>query len=84
MTLEILTLGLMKEYFQDTHPPKGHKTKERESADVKVDDIKPRKEKNLDSIENACDDKIKYLKKDQSIHNKEEDKEREDTQEDDE
>ena len=27
-----------------------------ESADVKVDDEKPRKEKKLDSIENACDE----------------------------
>ena len=26
---------------------------------MKVDDIKPRKEKNLDSIENTCDDEIK-------------------------
>ena len=47
-----------------------------ESADVKL-----RKEKNLDSIENTCDDEIKDLKKDESIHNEEEDKEREDTQE---
>ena len=52
-----------------------------ESVDVKVDDIKPRKEKNLDSIENTCDDEIKDLKKDESIHNEEEDKEKEDTQE---
>ena len=29
-----------------------------ESVDVKVDDIKPRKEKNIDSIENTWDDKI--------------------------
>jgi len=55
-----------------------------ESVDVKVDDIKPRKEKNLDSIENTCDDEIKDLQKDESIHNEEEDKEKEDTQEDDE
>ena len=41
-----------------------------ESVDVKVDDIKPRKEKNLDSIENTCDDEIKDLQKDESIHNK--------------
>ena len=32
-----------------------------ESVNVKVDDIKPRKEKNIDSIENTCDDEIKYL-----------------------
>ena len=38
-----------------------------ESADVKVDDIKPRKEKNIDSIENICDDEIKDLQKDESI-----------------
>ena len=50
-----------------------------ESVDVKVDDIKPRKEKNLDSIENTCDDKIKDSQKDESIHNEEEDKEKEDT-----
>ena len=31
------------------------------SADVKVDDIKPRKEKKLDNVENTCDDEIKYL-----------------------
>ena len=55
-----------------------------ESADVKVDNIKPRKEKNLDSIENTCDDEIKYLQKDESIHNKGEDKENEVTQEDEE
>ena len=52
-----------------------------ESADVKVDDIKPRKEKNLDSIENTCDDEIKELKKDKRIHNEEEEKDKEDTQE---
>ena len=46
--------------------------------------MKPRKGKNLDSIENTCDDEIKYLQKDESIHNEEEDKEKEDTQEDDE
>ena len=50
-----------------------------ESADVKFDDIKPRKEKNLD---NTCDDEIKDLKKDESIHNEEENKEKQDTQED--
>ena len=53
-----------------------------ESVDVKVDDIKPRKEKNLDNIENTCDDEIKDLQKDENIHNEEEDKEMEDTQED--
>ena len=36
---------------------------------MKVDDIKPRKEKNIDSIENTCDDKVKYLEKDESSHN---------------
>ena len=51
---------------------------------MKVDDIKPRKEKSLDSIENTCDYEIKYLQKDDSIHNEEEDKEKEDTKEDDE
>ena len=50
-----------------------------ESADVKVNDIKPRKGKNLDSIENTCDDEIKDLQKDERIHNEEEDKEKEDT-----
>ena len=30
-----------------------------ESVDVKVDDIKPRKEKNIDNIKNTCDDEIK-------------------------
>ena len=55
-----------------------------ESADVKVDDIKPRKEKSPDSIENKCDDQIKDLKKNESIHNEEEDKEKEATHEDDE
>ena len=59
-----------------------HKTVE--SGDVKVDDIKPRKEKNIDSIENTCDDKVKYLEKDESIHNEGKDKEMEYTQEDDE
>ena len=48
-----------------------------EIADVKVDDIKPRKEKNIDNIENTCDDEIKELKKDESIHNEEEYKEKE-------
>ena len=48
---------------------------------MKVDDIKPRKEKNLDSIENTCDYEINDLQKDESIHNEEEDKEKEDTQE---
>ena len=52
-----------------------------ESADVKVDDIKPRKEKNLDSIENTCDDEIKDSQKDESIHSDEENKEKEGTQE---
>ena len=51
---------------------------------MKVDDIIPRKEKNLDSIENTYDDEIKYLQKDDSIHNEEEYKEKEDTWEDDE
>ena len=55
-----------------------------ESVDVKVDDVKPRKEKKLDSIENTCDDEIKELQKDESIHNEEEDREKEDTHEDDE
>ena len=55
-----------------------------ESADVKVDDIKPRKEKNIDKIENTYADEIKDLQEDESIHNEEEDKEKEDTQEDDE
>ena len=50
-----------------------------ESADVKVDDIKPSKEKNLDNIENTCDDEIKYLQNNDSIHNEEEEKEKEDT-----
>ena len=50
---------------------------------MKVDDIKPREEKKIDSIENTCDDEIKYLQKDKRIHNEEEDKEKEDTQEDD-
>ena len=44
---------------------------------MKVDDIKPRKEKNLDNIENTCDDEIKDLQKDESIHNEEEEKEKE-------
>ena len=30
-----------------------------ESADVKVYDIKPSKEKNINSIENTCDDETK-------------------------
>ena len=51
---------------------------------MKVDDIKPRKGKNLDSVENTCDDEIKYLQKDKNIHNEEDDKENEDTHEDDE
>ena len=51
---------------------------------MKVDDIKPRKEKNIDSIENTCDDEIKYLQKDKRIHNEEKEKEEEDTQEDEE
>ena len=55
-----------------------------ESVVVKVDDIKPRKKKNPDSMENTCDDEIKYLKKDERIHNEEEYKEKEDTHEDDE
>ena len=42
-----------------------------ESAGVKVDDIKPRKEKNMDNIENACDDEIKELQTDERIHNEE-------------
>ena len=46
---------------------------------MEVDDIKPRKEKNLDSIENTYDDEIKHLQKDESTHNEEEDKEKEDT-----
>ena len=41
-----------------------------ESVDVKVDDIKPRKENNFDSIENTCDDEIKDLQNGESIHNK--------------
>ena len=50
-----------------------------ESTAVKVADVKPRREKNLDSIENTCtDDEIKDLQKDESIHNKEY-KEKEDT-----
>ena len=48
---------------------------------MKVDDMKPKKEKNIDSIENTCDDEVKDLQKDESIHNEEEDKEKEDTQE---
>ena len=55
-----------------------------ESAYVKVDDIKLRKEKNIDSIENTCNEEIKNLQKDERIHNEEENKEKEDTQEDDE
>ena len=51
---------------------------------MKVDDIKQRKEKNIDSIENTCDDEIKDLQKDERIHNEEETKEKEDTQEDEE
>ena len=43
-----------------------------------------KREKNLDSIENTCDDEIKELKKDEIIHNKEEEKDKEDTQEDEE
>ena len=50
-----------------------------ESADVKVDDIKPKKEKNIDNIENTCEDEIKDLQKDDNIHNEEEDKDNEDT-----
>ena len=76
MTLESSNLGLMMEYFQDTHPPKRHTCvtikrlhKIVESVDVKVDDIKPRKEKNIDSIENTCDDEVKDLQKDTRIHN---------------
>ena len=46
--------------------------------------MKPRKEKNLDRIENTCDDEVKDLQKDERIHNEEEDKEKEDTREDDE
>ena len=55
-----------------------------ESVDVKVDDIKPRKEKHIDSIKNTCDGEIKYLQKEESIHNEEEEKEKEDTQGDEE
>ena len=44
-----------------------------ESAYVKVYDIKPRKEKKLDS---TCDDEIKYLRKENIIHDEEEDKEK--------
>ena len=54
-----------------------------ESVDVKVDDIKARKEKKLDSVENTCDDEIKDLQKDERIHNEEEDKQKEDIMEDD-
>ena len=54
------------------------------SSDVKVDDIKPRKETNLDNIENTCDDEVKDLQKDESVHNEEEDTEKQDTQEDEE
>ena len=81
MTLESSTPGLMKESFQDTHPPKRHIQcynkrfhKTIESVDVKVDDIKPRKEKKLDSIENTCDDEIKDLQKGEIILNEEENK----------
>ena len=48
---------------------------------MKVDDIKPRKEKNIDNIENTCDDKIKDLQKDENIYNKDEVKDKEYTQE---
>ena len=44
---------------------------------MKVDDIKPRKEKNIDSIENTCDDEIKDFQKEKSIHNEEQEKEKE-------
>ena len=47
-----------------------------QSLDVKVDDIKPRKEKNLDSIENTCDDEIKFLQKDGSFLNEKKKKEK--------
>ena len=50
-----------------------------ESDDVKLDGIKPRKEKNIGTIENTCDDEIKDLQKDEIIHNEEEDKNKEDT-----
>ena len=39
-----------------------------ESVDVKVDDVKPRKEEDPDNI-NTCDDKIEELEKDKRIHN---------------
>ena len=44
-----------------------------ESVDVKVYDIKPRKEKKLDS---TCDDEIKYLQKENIIDDEEENKEK--------
>ena len=45
-----------------------------ESADVKVDDIKPRKEEDPEDI-NTSDEKTDELERDKSTHNKEEDKE---------
>ena len=54
-----------------------------ESADVKVDDVKPRKEEDPKDT-NASDDKTEELQRDNSTHNEEEDIEEEDTQEDEE
>ena len=51
-----------------------------ESADVKVDDVKPRKDEDPKDI-NTSDDKTEELHRYKSIHNEEEGKEEEDTQE---
>ena len=54
-----------------------------ESADVKVDDVKPRKEEDPKDI-NTSDGKTEELQRDKNIHNEEEDKEEEGIQEDEE
>ena len=52
-----------------------------ESAYVKVDDIKPRRERSQDNVENTNDEKKEELQEDESIHEVEEGIEKEDTQE---
>ena len=84
MTLESLTLGLMKEYFRDIHLPKRHIDASIKSY-IKLQsvDVKPRKEEDPEDI-NASDNKTEELQRDKSTRNEEEDKEEEDTQEDEE
>ena len=51
-----------------------------ESADVRVDDIKPRRERSHDSVENTNNEEKEELQEDESIHDEEEGIEKEDTQ----